>query len=79
MATAKHTHAPTIAYPVSMPLSYKSFGKYKNTEEKNQSIDTLNEFFSYSNRTFFSMFFPERTYFHRSTRCKCHFVFASFI
>ena len=53
MATAKHTYAPTIAYPVSMPLSYKSFGKYKNTEEKNQSIDTLNEFFSYSNRTFF--------------------------
>lgn len=53
MVTAKHTHASTITYPVSMPISYKLFGKYKNIEEKNQSTDTLNEFFNYSNRTFF--------------------------
>ena len=39
MVTAKHTHASSITYPVSMPISYKSFGKYKNIEEKNQSID----------------------------------------
>ena len=53
MVTAKHTHASTITYPVSMPISYKVFGKYKNIVEKNQSTDTLNEFFNYSNRTCF--------------------------
>lgn len=41
MVTATHTLASTITYPVSMPISYKSFGKYKNIEEKNLSIDTF--------------------------------------
>lgn len=37
MVTDKHTHATTITYAASMPISYKLFGKYNNIEEKNQS------------------------------------------
>ena len=74
-----NTHASTITCPVSMPISYKVFGKYKNIEKKNQSTDTLKEFFNYSNRTVFSRFFPECTYYHCSIQCTCHFLFASFI
>ena len=29
-----NTHASTITCPVSMPISYKVFGKYKNIEKK---------------------------------------------
>ena len=34
MVIDKHTHATTITYAASMPISYILFGRYNNIEEK---------------------------------------------
>lgn len=80
MVTDKHTHATTITYAASMPISYKLFGKYNNIEEKNQSeyIKWIFQRFKY-NCFDSDVLLHVHVFSQFDTKCKWHFVFDSFI